>query len=142
SSCAAATTGRCGAATLCARISPRRGTSMRKVLAVPPAHCVLLAASGWLYLARPHVGGRPLVGDALPLDELSRHSALPLWIFLAVWGTAALLLGALMRWARVERLTAALLLAAAIGAWTYAATGVSLLVVRQVPARDAFHAVT
>jgi lysyl-tRNA synthetase, class II len=115
---------------------------MRKALVVIPSLCVLLAASGWLYLAQPHVGGRPRVGDALPLDELSRHSAVPLWLFLAVWGTAALLLGALVRWARVERLTAALLLAAAVGAWTYAATGVSLLVVRQVPARDAFHDVT
>ena len=104
---------------------------------------VLLAASGWLYLIRTHTltsGSR--VGDALPLDELSRHSAVGLPAFLAVWSGAAVLLALLARWARIERLTAALLLAGAVGGWTYAATGASLLVVRQIPAEDAFHATT
>ena len=104
---------------------------------------VLLAASGWLYLIRTHTltsGAR--VGDALPLDELSRHSAVGLPAFLAVWSGAAVLLALLARWARIERLTAALLLAGAVGGWTYAATGASLLVVRQIPAEDAFHATT
>jgi lysyl-tRNA synthetase class 2 len=104
---------------------------------------VLLAASGWLYLVRPHsrLGG-PQVGDALPLDELPRHAAVSLPAFLAVWGIAAVLLALLARWARAERLTAALLLALAVGGWAYAATGVSILVIRQVPAADAFHAAT
>ena len=104
---------------------------------------VLLAASGWLYLLRPHtlIGG-PRVGDALPLDELPRHSAVSLPVFLAVWGCAAVLLALLARWARTERLTAALLLAGAVGGWTYAATGSSILVIRQIPAADAFHAAT
>jgi len=93
---------------------------------------VLLAASGWLYIlrARTMLGG-PRVGDALPLDELPRHSAVSLPTFLAVWGIAAVLLALLARWARTERLTAALLLAGAVGAWAYAATGTSILVIRQ-----------
>src|SRR5262249_56457535 len=59
---------------------------------------------------------------------------------LAVWGVAALLLGVLVRWARAERLTAALLLAAAVGGWLYAVDGLSILTVRQIPAHRAFHA--
>jgi lysyl-tRNA synthetase, class II len=104
---------------------------------------VLLAASGWLYLLRPHAPlGGPQVGDALPLDELPGHATLSLPPYLLVWGTAGILLGLLARWARAERLTAALLLAIAVGAWTYASTGISILVVRQIPAEDAFHAAT
>ncbi len=104
---------------------------------------MLLAASGWLYLLRPQpMLGTARVGDALPLDELSAHSALPLPSFLLVWTIAAVLLGLLARWARAERLTAALLLAIAVGSWAYATTGVSILVVRQIPAEDAFHAAT
>ncbi len=82
----------------------------------------------------------PPVSDALPLDELSRRSAVPLLVFLAVWITAALLLG-LIAWAsRAERLTAGLLLALGVGGWAYVTTGLSLLIVRQVPAHQAFHA--
>jgi lysyl-tRNA synthetase class 2 len=102
---------------------------------------IVLAATGWLYVIRPHskLPGPPL-RDALPLDELSKHSAVPLLVFLAVWGTAALLLGLVARAARAERLTAGLLLALGVGGWTYLVTGVSLLIVRQVPAVDAFRA--
>ncbi|MHB8642929.1 MAG: bifunctional lysylphosphatidylglycerol flippase/synthetase MprF [Gaiellaceae bacterium] len=102
---------------------------------------VLATAQGWLYLLRSHafVGG-PRVGDALPLDELPRHAGVPLLLFFAVWAVAAFLLGLLARWSRAERLTASLLLALAVGGWAYATTGISLLVVRQVPAEDAFHA--
>ena len=104
---------------------------------------VLLSASGWLYLVRaPTLTNGPRVGDALPLDELARHSAVGLPAFAAVWAVAAVLLAALARWARTERLTAALLLAGAVGGWTYAATGTSVLTVRQIPAADAFHAAT
>jgi lysyl-tRNA synthetase class 2 len=104
---------------------------------------VLLAASGWLYLLRMRAPlGGPQVGDALPLDELPGHSALPLPSYLLVWAMAAVLLGLLACWARAERLTAALLLAIAVGSWAYATTGVSILVVRQIPAEDAFHAAT
>ncbi|MHB8468453.1 MAG: bifunctional lysylphosphatidylglycerol flippase/synthetase MprF [Gaiellaceae bacterium] len=102
---------------------------------------VLLAASGWLYLVRPllRLPG-PVVRDALPLDELPHHAAVPLLLFVAVWGVAAVLLGALARWAGADRLTAGLLLGPAVGAWLYALNGVSILVVRQIPAHQAFHA--
>jgi len=104
---------------------------------------VLLAASGWLYLLRPHASlGGPRVGDALPLDELPGHATLALPPYLLVWAVAGILLGLLARWARAERLTAALLLSIAVGGWAYATTGVSILVVRQIPAEDAFNAAT
>ena len=102
---------------------------------------VVIAASGWLYLIQPRnpVPG-PSLADALPLDELSRRSAVPLLIFVAVWAAAGLVLGLLARLAGVERLTAALALALGVGSWAYATNGVSLLVVRQIPALEAFHA--
>jgi lysyl-tRNA synthetase class 2 len=101
---------------------------------------VLLAASGWLYLIQPRSpvpGGA--VADALPLDELSRRSAVPLVVFVAVWAAAGLALGLLARLARLERLTATLVLALGVGLFTFAATGFSVLVVRQIPALAAFH---
>ena len=99
----------------------------------------LVAATGWLYLARPHVNeAGPVVHDALALDELSHHGSVPLALYLAVWGAAALLLGLVARWARAERVTAGLLLGAGVGAWLYALNGVSILVVRQIPAHQAF----
>jgi lysyl-tRNA synthetase class 2 len=102
---------------------------------------IVVAASGWLYLIQPsHAVPGPPVGDALPLDELSRRSAVPLLVFLAVWGTAALLLGLVTHAARAERLSAGLILALGVGGWSYLATGISLLIVRQVPAHQAFHA--
>jgi lysyl-tRNA synthetase, class II len=99
---------------------------------------VVLAASGWLYVVQPRstVPGPP-VPDALPLDELSRRSAVPLVVFLAVWGAAAVLLGALARFARLERLTAAALLALGVGLLSYVADGVSIAVVRQIPVQEA-----
>src|SRR5438093_8359337 len=94
---------------------------------------IVVAASGWLYVIQPpHAVPGPAIGDALPLDELSRRSAVPLVVFLAVWGTAALLLGAVARMARAERLTAAVLLAAGVGLWTYLVDGISIAVVRQI----------
>jgi hypothetical protein len=87
---------------------------------------VVISATGWLYLARPHAAWPgPQIHDALPLDELSHRGTLPLFLFLAVWGVAALLLGELARWARADRLTAALLLALGVGAWAYAVNGMS-----------------
>jgi lysyl-tRNA synthetase, class II len=101
---------------------------------------VLVAASGWLYLVRPHVAAPgPIVHDALALDELSHHGSVSLLLYVAVWGAAALFLGLIARWLRVERLTAGLLLAAGVGGWLYALNGVSILVVRQIPAHAAFH---
>ncbi|MDQ2968317.1 MAG: phosphatidylglycerol lysyltransferase domain-containing protein [Actinomycetota bacterium] len=101
---------------------------------------VLVGASGWLYLIQPHsaLPGTP-IADALPLDELSRRSAVPLIVFVGVWAAAGLVLGLLARLARLERLTAALVLALGVGLFTFAATGFSVLVVRQIPALAAFH---
>jgi lysyl-tRNA synthetase class 2 len=102
---------------------------------------VLFAAAGWLYLIRPQVGAaRPSVPDALPLDELANKASVSLFAFAAVWGVAALLLGLLVRAARLERLTAALVLAVAVAAFEFLAAGVSLAVVRQVSFHDAFAA--
>lgn len=102
---------------------------------------VVVAATGWLYIVRPHshLPGPP-VTDALPLDELSSHSAVPLLVFVGVWATAALLLAAIVRVMRAERLTAGLILALSVGGWAYLQTGLALLIVRQIPAQAAFHA--
>jgi len=115
--------------------------AVRSVAAVTFGLCLLVAATGWLYVLRPVVSAPgPLVHDALPLDELSRHGSVAVPVFVLVWGAAALLLGLLARWARAERLTAGMLLAAAVCGWLYVLNGVSILVVRQIPAHQAFHA--
>src|SRR6266550_4055984 len=103
--------------------------------------CVVVAASGWLYIIQPRspLPGPP-VTDALPLDELSRRSAVPLLVFVGVWSAAALSLGLVARIMRAERLTAGLMLALGVGGWGYLQTGLSLLIVRQIPAQQAFHA--
>jgi lysyl-tRNA synthetase class 2 len=95
-----------------------------------------VAATGWMYLFNPALPG-PHIGLALPLDELSRHSSVSLLWYLLVWGVAAALLGAYARWARIERLTAALILGLGIGIWSYLQAGVSMAIVRQVPVRSA-----
>ncbi|HEY5059644.1 MAG TPA: phosphatidylglycerol lysyltransferase domain-containing protein [Gaiellaceae bacterium] len=113
----------------------------RSALAAALALGILAAATGWLYLVRPAVSlPGPVVHDALPLDELSQHGSVPIALYLVVWGAAAVLLALLARWVRLERLTAGLLLAIAVGAWLYAVDGLSILVVRQIPAHQAFHA--
>jgi lysyl-tRNA synthetase class 2 len=114
---------------------------LRSIAVVPLGLGVLVGATGWLYLMRPSVGlPGPAIRDALPLDELSRHASVSVLLFLAVWSVAGGLLGALARWARVERLTAGLLLALGVGGWAYAVNGLSILIVRQIPADQAFHA--
>src|SRR5581483_8039582 len=139
SSCAGATTGPSGAVTRRARISRRRGGSSRVARRFGLAPLVVVAAvaaTGWLYALRPGIPG-PRIGEALPLDELSRHSSAPLAWFVLVWLTVAALLGLYARWALIDRLTAALLLGLAVGAFTYVETAVSIAVVRQVSLRDA-----
>jgi lysyl-tRNA synthetase class 2 len=102
---------------------------------------VLVAATGWLYLIQPHAAlPGPRVGDALPLDELARRSAVPFLVFALVWSPAALFLGLLGRLARLERLANGLVLAVSTGVWCYLVTAVSILIVRQVPADAAFDA--
>src|SRR6476619_3756080 len=90
------------------------------VAALFAGRAVVLAASGWLYLVRPGDGVPfvgPPVGDALPLDELSKHSAVSLSAFILVWCAAAVALGLVARAVRLERLTAALLVALGVGLW-------------------------
>jgi len=65
------------------------------------ATLVVLAAPGWLYVIQPrHAVPGPQLPTALPLDELSRRSAVPLVIFVAVWVAAGIALGLLARLAR------------------------------------------
>jgi lysyl-tRNA synthetase class 2 len=113
----------------------------RTLAAALLSFAVVVTATGWLYLLRPLVTlPGPTVHDALALDELSGHAKAPLLLVLAVWLVAGALLGALARWARVERLTAALLLALGVGGWMYLVNGLSILVVRQIPGNTAFRA--
>jgi hypothetical protein len=115
----------------------------RALLVSTASFAVVLAAIGWLYVIQPHASlPGPPVDDALPLDELSRRSAVPLLVFLVVWAAAAALLAFVAHAGRAERLTAGLLLALGVGGWMYLQTGVSLLIVRQIPAHEAFHAAT
>ncbi len=115
--------------------------TVRATAGTVAAFAVVVAATGWLYLIQPHsrLPG-PAMPDALPLDELSRRSAVPFLVFVAVWGAAAGLLGAIVKAVRAERLTAGLMLALGVGGWGYLATGASLLIVRQLPAYEAFRA--
>src|SRR3989442_5297045 len=93
---------------------------------------VVAAATGWLYMIQPRSAlPGPPVTDALPLDELSRRSAVPLLVFLAVWITAALLLGLIARAARADRLTAGLMLALRGRGLALFPTRPSTLIVRQ-----------
>ena len=109
---------------------------MRRAAAFPLMLLVGIAATGWMYLLNPALPG-PQLGLALPLDELSRHSSVSLLWYLLVWGVAGTLLGAYARWARIERLTAALVLGLGIGISTYLQAGISIAIVRQVPVRAA-----
>jgi hypothetical protein len=108
----------------------------RRAAAVPLVLLVVLSATGWLYVIQTS-GVRPAVGDALPLDELARHSSASLPWFVVVWGGAAVFLGLYARWARIERTKAALLLGLGVGLLAYIETGVAIAIVRQVPFRDA-----
>jgi lysyl-tRNA synthetase, class II len=101
---------------------------------------IIVSAQGWLYELRGSTLIGPRVHDALPLDELPRHDSVSLLLFVGIWTCAGILVGLLARRARVERLTAALLAALATGLWLFLTTWVSLVVVRQVADRQAFHA--
>jgi len=112
---------------------------MRRLAAFPVLLATGFATTGWLYLVRPGVPG-PRLGEALPLDELAKHSSAPLLWYVAVWTAAAATLGFYAHAARFERLTSALLLGLGTGLLGYLETGVSLAVVRQIPLRDALDA--
>jgi lysyl-tRNA synthetase class 2 len=99
----------------------------------------VLATTGWLYVVRAGSMPGPRMREALPLDELAKHASTPLAWFVAVWTLAALVLVGLARWARIDRLTAALLLALTTTVMLYIATGTSLAITRQIPLRDGLH---
>ena len=109
---------------------------MRKAAGLPLVLLVAAAATGWMYLLHPSLPG-PRLGQALPLDDLARHAAVPIVWYVAVWSAAAALLGLYARWAGIERLAAALLLGLAVGVWSYLQLGASMAIVRQVSLRSA-----
>jgi lysyl-tRNA synthetase class 2 len=112
---------------------------LRRLAVAPLVPAVAIASIGWLYLVRGGGIPGPRIGEALPLDELARRSSAPLLTFAAVWLVAALVLGLAARWARIERLTAAIFLGVSTAAFVYFVDGVSIAVTRQVSAREAFH---
>jgi len=112
---------------------------LRRATALPFAVVVAASATGWLYLVRPAVPG-PRIGEALPLDELSRHAASPVLWYVFVWLVAGTILGLLVRWSRADRLTAAVVLGVAVGLFEYLESGVSISVVRQISMRSALDA--
>lgn len=105
------------------------------------AVAVVIGAVGLLYLLRPAASSwpGPVVGEALPLQQLAGHDGVRLLAFVLVWGGAGLALGTLAFTARIERLTAGILAALLTGGVLYALTGFSIFVVQQVQAADAFH---
>jgi lysyl-tRNA synthetase class 2 len=111
------------------------------VLAIPVA---VTAATGWLYWLRGPVARwpGPRVNDALPLDELPGHAAVPLLVFILVVGAATALVGLLARALRIDRISAVLALATGVAATLFPVDAFSLFVVLQVPVRAALHRTT
>jgi hypothetical protein len=102
---------------------------------------MVLAATGWLYLMRGHIGmPGPRMPEALPLDELPGHASVPLLPFVVAWGAAGLMLGCAARAARVRLRVAAPLCGLASGVLLSAATWLSIFVVRQIPSGQALDA--
>ncbi len=123
------------------RAAPMAAAVGRTTAVIAAVLLVPAMATGWLYLLRPHLAAwpGPRVADALPLDELPGTDGMPLAGFLAAFAVAAIMLGLVARAARLNRLTAALSLAAGTGAWLLTLDAFSLFVVRQVPAGQALH---
>ncbi len=120
-----------------------RLTAAGRVAAVALAVVLVTAvATGWLYWLRGWAANwpGPQVRDALPLDELPGHDRVPLIVFVAVFGIAAVILGLVARMLRLDRLAAGLGLAAGVGVWLLAADAICLFIVRQAPAGQAFRA--
>jgi lysyl-tRNA synthetase class 2 len=119
---------------------PRAAAAGLRAVAVALAIIVLTsAATGWLYWLHVQVAGWPAphVANALPLDELVGHASVPLVVYLAAFGVAAVLLGLVARMLRLDRLTAGLSLAAGTGLWLLAVDTFCLFVVRQVALTEA-----
>jgi len=112
---------------------------IRRLALSPLLVAVAFATSGWLYLFRPGDLPGPRVALALPLDELAKRASVPLVWFGAVWIAAAVVVGLAARWARVERLVGAIVLAAATWAVLYLVSGISIAVTLQISGREALH---
>jgi len=115
-----------------------RGTAVytaRTITVVLAIVMLTSAATGWLYWVRPAVAGwpGPRIADAMPLDELPGTDGIPLIIYVGVFAIAGLILGLVARTVRLDRLTAAWLLAAGTGGWLLAVDTFCIFVVRQVP---------
>jgi len=97
-------------------------------------------AVGWLYWFRSNVAWvpGPRVQDALPLDELPLHAALPLLVVVPTFGVAALLLGYVARAVSLDRIGGALTLFVGTGCWLFIMNATSLYLVRQVGFSEAF----
>ncbi len=121
--------------------APRMRSAGRSVAAAVLALGVLVAATGWLYVARPVVAlPGPLVHERSRSTSSRSTGACRSSSICSCGAQPRRLLGAIARWARLERLAAGLLLGLGVGGWLYAVNGVSILVVRQIPAHQAFHA--
>lgn len=122
-----------------------RGTAIytaRTVTLVLAIALVTSAATGWLYWVRAAIARwpGPRVADALPLDELPGTDGVPLIVYVAAFAVAGLTLGLVARALRLDRLTAAWVLAAGTGAWLLAVDAFCIFVVRQVPSGAALRA--
>ncbi|HVB05490.1 MAG TPA: phosphatidylglycerol lysyltransferase domain-containing protein [Acidimicrobiales bacterium] len=114
-----------------------------------PARVVLMAVglialsgavAGWCYLLRAPTAGwpGPRFADALPLDELPGHDAVPMVVFVGVVAVASLLAGYLARSLGFDGFAIALAVGAGIGGFLYIASAISLFVVRQSSLDAAF----
>src|SRR5579862_7748095 len=112
---------------------------IRRLALSPLLIALAFATSGWLYIVRPGGLPGPRVALALPLDELAKRASVPLLWFAAVWTAAAVVVGLAARWARVERLTGAIVLAAATWAVLYLTSGISIAITLQISARTGLY---
>lgn len=108
------------------------------VLVIP---ATLAITTGWLYWLRALVTSMPgpRVVDALPLDELPEHAAIPILIYLPVVAIAALLLGLCARALKLDRISATLALGFGVAISLFIFNVVSIYVVRQIPLIAAVH---
>ncbi len=116
--------------------------ALRLVLTVLATAAVMSLATGWLYWIRGWVARwpGPRVANALPLDELPGHDAVPVVVYAGVLALAGVLAGLAARAAKLSRWVAGLALALSTWVWLFAVDAFSIYVVRQIPAAMAIHA--
>jgi lysyl-tRNA synthetase, class II len=126
------------------RLRDASALTMRGIVVAVAVVLMTSVATGWLYWLRAGVRTWPGPGvpDALPLDELPYHAAIPLLVYVVVFGAAALTLGLIARALRLDRLTAGLMLAVGTGAWLFLVDAFCLFVVRQSAADHALRLAT